>query len=59
MHLAELGESVFLEPNESDAGHQFDVERLRTSTMDILRQYGFTETTQMMEETFSVGQAYV
>jgi TctA family transporter len=58
IHIAKLGQAVFLQPNESVNSHQFDVERLKTSTLDILRQYGFTDTSKMVQDALSTGQTY-
>jgi hypothetical protein len=59
VHLAELGQSVFLEPNESGIDYEFDIKRLRTSVTGILGQYGSTETTKMIDDTVAIGQTFV
>jgi hypothetical protein len=57
IHIAQLGQQVFLEPNESKDGPRFSQEALRMATKNILQQYGMTESTKMIEGVTS-GQTY-
>jgi hypothetical protein len=54
----ELGQSVFLEPNESEVGLRFNQEALRKAIINVLEQHGMTESTRMIEDAVTSGQTY-
>jgi hypothetical protein len=58
VHLIQLGQLVFLEPNELEGGPQFNQEALKMAIKNILQQYGLTDTTKMIEDTVISGQTY-
>jgi hypothetical protein len=58
IHITELGQSVFLEPDEADFVPLLKQEALRMAVANILRQRGLKNTTQMIEHAITSGQAY-
>jgi hypothetical protein len=58
IHITELGQSVFLEPNESEVDPRFKQEALQRAIEDILQQYGLADTTKMIEDAVTSGETY-
>jgi hypothetical protein len=58
IHITQLGQSVFLESNESKDGSRFKQGELKIAITDILQQYEMTEFTKMIENVVTSGQTY-
>jgi hypothetical protein len=58
IHLIELGQSVFLQPNQSEIGPRFNQEALMMGIKNITQQYGLADTTKMIEDAVTSSQTY-